>query len=131
MRLQRTGTMRSTVALVLAALSVLALAGCHESELEPRTPDAIWVEPNEGSLEAAYAMAPVPAVTNPAPQPESQRRRSISLGYIGDAPLTQAPPSPPHWPYVAEPFRYRDPYPRVYGRGYRYGRHHASAIIVR
>jgi hypothetical protein len=62
-------------------------------------------------------MAPVPAVVDPAPVPR-ERPQSVSLGYIGDAPLTETPPSPPHWPYVQEPFHYREPYGRHgYGRG--------------
>jgi hypothetical protein len=94
-------------------LAPLAVVGCHESELEPKAPE--WGEPGRGAVEATYAMAPVPAVIDPAPVRE--RPRSISLGYIGDAPLTETPPSPPRWPYVEEPFRYQEPYATPYGFG--------------
>jgi hypothetical protein len=90
----------------------LALGGCHESELEPKAPEGIWTEPGQGAAEATYTMAPVPAVIDPAPAPE--RPKSISLGYIGDAPLTETPPSPLHWPYVQEPFYYHEPYATPY-----------------
>src|SRR6476469_3715323 len=102
---------------------LLALTACHESELEPQTPDQVWDEPHSatyGPLEATYAMAPVPAVVDPAPVPR-EPPRSISLGYVGDAPLAESAPSPPHWPYVQEPFHYREPYG---GRRYGYGRGH-------
>ena len=109
---------------VLLAPLVLALlnAGCHESELEPKSPDALWESPM--TAEQTYMLAPVPAVVDPAPVRE--RPKSISLGFIGDQPLTEVPSSGPRWPYVAEPFHYREPY--AYGGyyGYRggYGRGH-------
>jgi hypothetical protein len=101
---------------------LLVLTACHESELEPQTPDQMWDEhPDQvqgGPLEASYAMAPIPAVMDPAPIRE--RPRSISLGYVGDAPLTETPPGPPRWPWVEEPFRYQEPYgPQRYGYGHR------------
>ena len=97
----------------LLVLAPLALAACHESELEPQTPEGAWSEPGRGAAEATYTMAPVPAVIDPAPVRE--RPKSISLGYVGDEPLTETPPSEPHWPYVQEPFHYREPYPTPYG----------------
>ncbi len=99
----------------------LLLVGCHESELEPQTPAAAMRAPGEGAAEATYALAPVPAVFDPAPVRE--RPASISLGYVGDAPLTETPPSGRHWPYVQEPFHYVEPYPTYYG--YRSGFHRA------
>jgi len=91
----------------------LALAGCHESELEPKAPAGVWTEPGRGAAEATYTMAPVPAVIDPAPVAR-EPPKSISLGYVGDEPLTETPPSPPHWPYVQEPFYYQEPYPTPY-----------------
>jgi hypothetical protein len=93
-------------------IAPLALAGCHESELEPKAPEAAWSEPGRGAAEATYAMAPVPAVIDPAPVPE--RPKSISLGFVGDEPLAETPPAPLHWPYVQEPFHYQEPYPTPY-----------------
>jgi len=110
---------------VLFALP-LVLDGCTESQLEQRVPEQVWQDrptgptPQEGPLEATYRMSPVPAVVDPAPVPR-ERPRSISLGYVGDAPLTETPVYPPHWPYVQEPFHYREPYG---GRRYGYGRGH-------
>lgn len=112
---------RSTFGIELLALLALAVggAGCHESELEPKTPEGVWDMETPGvAAEASYTMAPVPAVMNPAPLPR-ERPRSISLGYIGDAPLAGSPPVGPHWPYVQEPFHYREPYgPRLRGGRY-------------
>jgi hypothetical protein len=86
-------------------LLLVFLVGCHESELEPKAPEA-WALPGEpGALEGSYAMAPVPAVVDPAPVRE--RPRSISLGFIGDNKLTATPYHGPRWPWVQEPFRYR------------------------
>jgi hypothetical protein len=105
---------------LLPALSLLVVAGCHESELEPQTPEGLWCD---RSAETTYMMAPVPAVVDPAPvwpQP-----RSISLGYIGDERLTPTPPSPPHWPYAPAPpfadhYRAGYGYRSGYGFAYRY-----------
>ena len=93
--------------------TALFLIGCHESELEPQTPASALRAPGEGgAAEATYALAPVPAVYDPAPVRE--RPQSISLGFVGDAPLAETPPAPPHWPYVQEPFHYVEPYPTHY-----------------
>ncbi len=108
---------------ILLALAAACLSGCHESELEPRTPDQVWdLERPGASAEAAYTMAPVPAVINPAPTPR-ERPQSRSLGYVGDEPLAPLPSAGPHWPYVPEPFHYREPYPSR-GNGYGRGRGH-------
>jgi hypothetical protein len=115
----RPSTFRA-LSLVLAAAAV-PLAGCHESELEPQTPDQVWAVERPGAgLEAAYTMSPTPAVFNPAPLPRD-RPRSVSLGYIGDSPLTASPPRGPRWPWVQEPFRYRGYGGGSYGRGRSYG----------
>lgn len=92
---------------ILVLLVAAALAGCHESELEPKSPEQVWdLETPGASAEAAYTMAPVPAVFDPAPVPRD-RPRSVSLGFIGDGPLTPSPHVGPHWPWVQEPFRYQ------------------------
>jgi hypothetical protein len=104
-------------------LATALLGGCHESELEPKTPDQMWeVERPGAATEAAYTMAPVPAVFDPAPVPR-ERPQSVSLGYIGDAPLTPAPHVAARWPWVPEPFHYRGGFGGYgyYGRGSRGG----------
>jgi hypothetical protein len=63
-------------------------------------------------------MVPVPAVLDPAPVVR-ERPRSVSLGFVGDEPLTETPPSPPRWPYVQEPFHYVEPFPTPYAHGFR------------
>jgi hypothetical protein len=101
-----------------ALLLLLLISGCHESELEPKSPET-WAMPGEGAAEATYAMAPVPAVYDPAAIRE--RPKSISLGYIGDGPLTPTPYHGPRWPWVQEPFRYdRYHHAHVYFRRHRY-----------
>jgi hypothetical protein len=72
--------------LVRALIAALALSGCvvHEEVRIAGAPCA--VEP----------LAAPPAVfvsEDPAPQPMPSRARSISLGYIGDNPLTPSVPS--------------------------------------
>jgi len=114
-----------TPLLLLLLLLAMAggLAGCHESELEPKTPDAVWdMERPGGSTEATYALAPVPAVFNPAPLPR-ERPASISLGYIGDGPLTPAHGIVRRWPWVQERFHIADhsSYGYGYSRGYSRG----------
>jgi hypothetical protein len=123
---ERTAKMRQEITMRRALLaSLLLLPACHESELEPATPDRMWEDPSAfhssswepmttGPLEATYALAPVPAVVNPAPLPP-EPPRSISLGFIGDEPLTATPPHPARWPYVPEGF-YPPGYPGLYGR---------------
>jgi hypothetical protein len=100
-------------------LSAGAIGACHESELEPKTPDGVWeMERPGGSVEATYTLAPVPAVFNPAPLPR-ERPRSVSLGYIGDAPLTQTQGVTRRWPWVQERFHIADHSSYGYGYGYR------------
>ena len=105
---------RRLLLLVGVGLCAAASAGCHESELEPKAPEQVWDVP---SAEATYAMAPVPAIVDPAPV--RAPARSVSLGYVGDEPLAELPTSGPRFPYVHEPFRYQEPY--AYNRGYRRG----------
>ncbi len=111
--------LRTALTFAAVGLYGVGLAGCHASELEPQTPDEVW-QVDRGAPEAAYTMAPVPAVYNPAPIAE--RPRSISLGFIGDAPLSPAAPHGAHWPYVQEDFHYRG-----YASGGGYGRPHGYA----
>jgi hypothetical protein len=100
-------------ALIVAVAS--QLAGCGESEIEPRSAASVQGDewdpfvpeppPRAGAAPRAQPLAPRAelAVVEPSPPPP-QRPRSISLGYIGDEPLTPSPPTPPRWPWVAEPF---------------------------
>lgn len=107
---------------LVLAVAALPAAGCHESELEPQTPDQVWAVDRPGTgVEAAYTMAPTPAVFDPAPVPR-ERPRSVSLGYIGDTPLAPSAPRGPRWPWVQEPFHYRGYGSGSYGHGRSYGR---------
>ncbi len=117
----RPSTLPIPTLFVLAAVA-FPLAGCHTSELEPQTPDQVWEVDRPGSgVESLYAMAPVPAVFDPAPVPR-ERPRSVSLGYIGDWPLAGSEPTGPHWPYVQEPFHFQGR-SSIYGYGYGRGYH--------
>jgi hypothetical protein len=81
--------------------------GCHSSDLEPESPirhdwaKTQWQEPVMAMPQ--WDVPPVDA-SNPAPT-QGARPRSISLGFIGDEPLTPPPATVvPRWPYVQEPF---------------------------
>jgi hypothetical protein len=95
--------MRSAIGIAVA----LAVSGCAdtESNIAPRTPvNAQLIDPT--TLPAPDIVDGFPQVFAMAVEntPPPQRPRSISLGFIGDAPLgTQ--PTPPHAePYWTRPF---------------------------
>jgi hypothetical protein len=99
----------------------LALLGCHESDLEPQSPlRGDW---SMAEWQAPVATIPMeaPAVYADNPAPVVYRPRSISLGFIGDEPLTPTPYSGPRWPWVQEGFHMAPAYAYGYG-GYGYGR---------
>ncbi len=111
----------SFVVMVLLSLAGLSLmAGCHESDLEPQSPlRGDWTMSGWQAPVASVPMeAPLVYAENPAPV--LYRARSVSLGYIGDAPLTATPYGGPRWPWVQEGFHMAPAY--AYGYGYGYGR---------
>ena len=119
--MEKRGEVRILVGLALAVL----VAGCHESEIEPASPIRDdWARASFQDPEEMFWDVPPPVVTNPAPV--VYRPASISLGYVGDAPLTETPAQAPHWPWVQERFqadRYRMGYGATgYGYAYGYGR---------
>ncbi len=87
------------------ALLGVGLAGCHESDIEPRSPiDDDWAlqDTQRPVLAMSQDDIPLADVSNPCPLP-AEPPRVINLGTIGDAPLTQV--HPPHrWPWSPEPF---------------------------
>jgi hypothetical protein len=109
----------SLCGLALAAAIAVCATGCHESDLEPESPlRGDWSITQWQQSAATMSQADIPhyAVVNPAPLP-LERPRSVSLGFIGDAPLTPSPVYAPRWPYAPEPFY------QSYAYGYgRYGR---------
>jgi hypothetical protein len=94
--------------LALVAISfVAALAGCAESQLEPRSDwiaSPVIFAPSPGAAEIHTIVAPEKWVENPAPS-APVRRPSISLGFIGDEPLGESEQGRPRWPWIPEPFR--------------------------
>jgi len=95
--------MRSAIGLALA----LAVSGCAdaESEIEPRTPvNAQLFDPT--TLRAPDIVDGFPQVFAMAQEnaPPPQRPTSLSLGFIGDAPLGTQPTPPHHEPYWTRPF---------------------------
>jgi len=76
---------------VTAVLLALTGVGCHESDIEPRSPlsDDWTVYDSEEPVEM-MSQEDIPEVSaeNPAPLP-AEPPPSISLGCIGDEPLTQ------------------------------------------
>jgi hypothetical protein len=108
----------------LLAAGTAALAGCHESDIEPQSPVSDeWAVREWSQPVVLMSQADVPPGLprgddgNPAPLP-AEPPRSVSLGYISDAPLSQVQ-VPRRWPWVQEPF-HMDRW--SYGGGYgRYG----------
>jgi hypothetical protein len=97
-------------ALGLAALLGAAVS-CHESELEPKAPEngewvasPVEVAPAPEPAEIHTIIPPQKWVENPAPGRRTQRQ-SISLGFIGDEPLSETESTGPRWPWVQEPFK--------------------------
>jgi hypothetical protein len=112
--------LRPTVCVVLLGLVGSLLGGCHESDLEPQSPLRGDWSMSHWATPAAAMPIEVPSLAVVDPAPISYRPRSISLGFIGDAPLTQTPYYGPRWPWVQEPFYYGAP---AYAYGYGgYGR---------
>jgi len=85
----------------------IAALGCAdaESELEPQTPvNAQWVDPMRLRAPDIADSFPVVFVEAQRTAPPRRRPQSVSLGFIGDAPLgTEATP-PHHEPYWTRPF---------------------------
>jgi hypothetical protein len=110
----------SSVLVAVSMCSALA-CGCHESDLEPQSPlKGDWTMAKWDAPAAAMPVM-VPSLYAGDPAPIMVRPRSISLGYIGDGPLTPSPYMGPRWPYVGEGFYggygYANPY--RYRRGFR------------
>jgi hypothetical protein len=109
------------MALALATAS-LACAGCHESDLEPQSPlRGDWTMSQWAAPVSSIPME-APAVYAANPAPILYRPRSISLGYIGDEPLTPTPYAGARWPWVQEGFHMAPAYAYGYGYGYGYAR---------
>jgi hypothetical protein len=103
----------------IAGLTCLAL-GCHESELEPESPVRGDWSMAEWQAPVAYmSQSDVPSSVIVNPAPVVYRPRSISLGFIGDAPLTPSAEQGPRWPWVQEPFHMAPSYAYGYGYGRR------------
>jgi hypothetical protein len=104
--------------LLTLQVGMLSLAGCHESDIEPETPISDeWAVRDVGRPVVLMSQADIPPADfgNPAPLP-AEPPRSVSLGYISDAPLSQVY-VPRRWPWVQEPFHIdRWPYAGGYGR---------------
>src|SRR4051812_41563825 len=107
------------------ALATACIFGCGESEIEPRSAASVagdaWDPFTDAPRNPAHSDLPTrfpppmpvraDAVAQQAPPspPEGEtmastyapprRAHSISLGYVGDAPLTQSEPTPPRWPW--------------------------------
>ena len=116
----------------------MSIVGCGESEIEPRSAASVagdaWDpfsdaprDPSRSDLTTRFpppmpvradsVHEPIPAPPTP-PEGETlastyappRRAHSISLGFAGDQPLTESPPTPRRWPWVAEPFHMQDRY---------------------
>ncbi len=91
----------------LALLGAIALvAGCHESDIEPRSAiEDDWAIRQWQQPAGQMSQADIPRVwaENPAPMPRI-RARSVSLGFVGDAPLEQESPAEGRWPWAQELF---------------------------
>lgn len=113
-----TGQRTIAVAVGLAVMGAL-VAGCHESEIEPRAPIADpWEDDGSAEWERpvfAMSQADIPPAVIADPAPVLVRPRSISLGFVGDEPLTPSPVMPPRWPWVQERFHLQPAYAYGYG----------------
>ena len=112
-----TGQRKFAVALGLTVMGAF-VAGCHESEIEPRAPIADpWEEGRAEWDRPVFAMSQddIPAAVVDDPAPVLVRPRTISLGFVGDEPLAPSPTMPPRWPWVQERFHLQPAYAFGYG----------------